>query len=264
VPLFICITCSEENYTKSSDDKVNTEYETEAELQVHKLSAHGQAASWHCQYCQQCYKNNYNLRRHMNSSCKDIKNLNSEASFVNKRKLESSVLKLVDYEDSSGNESDSCMLNMCTTCGKNFSRLDGLKRHNKKPCCRKSEKNFNCIKCKVTFTRDDNLKRHMLKCKGKRNKDSGIKDKKIVACNKKYNEGANTSNNLKTGGGKVIHSDVKLVETSFKGRLQTYEILNNGNTYSPHYFFEAKRQRLIQLIRSCVIANGNVKVNFHF
>jgi protein-arginine kinase activator protein McsA len=75
VPLYICITCSAENYSRSSDDQINTEYETESELQQHKLLAHGQAASWRCPYCQQCFKNNYNLRRHMNSSCKSIKNL---------------------------------------------------------------------------------------------------------------------------------------------------------------------------------------------
>jgi hypothetical protein len=133
VPLFICITCSAENYTRSPDDQVNSEYETEAELQVHNLSVHGQTASWGCPHCQQCFKNNYNLRQRMNSTCKSIKNLNIETEFVKKRKLESNFVKLVDYDDSSGNESDSFMLNMCTTCRKIFSRLDCLKRYNQKP-----------------------------------------------------------------------------------------------------------------------------------
>jgi protein-arginine kinase activator protein McsA len=74
VPLFICITCSTENYTQSSDDQVNADYETESELQQHKLSAHGQAASWRCPHCQQCFKNKYNLQRHKSSSCHVIKN----------------------------------------------------------------------------------------------------------------------------------------------------------------------------------------------
>jgi DNA-directed RNA polymerase subunit RPC12/RpoP len=61
VPIFICITCSAENYTKSSNDQVNTEYETESELRLHKLSADGQDASWRCQHCQKDFKSNYDL-----------------------------------------------------------------------------------------------------------------------------------------------------------------------------------------------------------
>jgi uncharacterized Zn-finger protein len=120
---------------------------------------------------------------------------------------------------------------MCTTCGKKFSRPDGLKRHNQKPCCKMSEKKFHCVKCKVTFNRTDNLKRHMLKCKKHSNTEVVNVNKSIT--NKKVREVASTSSNEKLGGGNLLYSDVKQIETSFKGRLRTFEILNNNNVCNP-------------------------------
>jgi Zinc finger, C2H2 type len=281
-----CDICEQKEHNFSKFDDIHS-------YKLHSLLEHG-IISYRCPHCDNYFSKVQLLKRHVQNDCKNNKVLEDQPH-VDPSPKRVRLLK---------SETNSESLNMCVTCGKKFSRVDNLKRHIKAQVCTKSKvkfktsnsvnenknekvsdekgvisdeninkctsnlnsnlatikklKKFVCENCNKSFSNNCVLKRHI-------NQKVCIKrENKIVSASNtaNLNSHPSTSNTSKLDA--FLPNNVILVETAFKGRLNTYHIKNLNKNFNPLEYLEKQRKNIQEIIRKNFHSKSCLKVNLHF